>query len=192
MRATNGSAGLAGRSVFFSTSLHNFSPQELMREYSVALIPVSDIPKEKLFLWDSLWYIPVLATGPDSCMDEAFSFDCSDYLCEPWSDTELEARARRCSRISFAAGSVFIENFSMTGPSGVQTLAAQDLMVLKLFHANRTKGIHKLALCALLGQKQESRALDMRISRLRTLFKKLGCTDFSFMQRGSKGYYSIR
>lgn len=190
--ATNGSASLAGRSVFFASSVHNFAPQDLISEFSAAIIPVHAVPKQKLFLLDSLWYIPALASGPDSCMDEAFSFDCCDYLCEPWSETELEARARKCARISFAAGSLYIEDFNLKGPLGLHPLSPEDLLILKLFHANRRKAIPKQALGTLLGLDNDSRALDMRISRLRTLFKKLGCSELAQIQRGVNGNYSIR
>lgn len=163
-----------------------------MTEFSVAVIPVNELPKQKLFLLDSLWHIPILATGPDNCMDEAFSFDCSDYLCEPWSEIELEARTRKCSRISFAEGTVYIEDYCLKGPSGIQVLSTDDLTLLKLFHANKTRAIPRQALIALLDLNHESRALDMRISRLRAIFRMVGCKDLAQIQRGLKGSYSIR
>ncbi len=191
-QATNGSVSLAGRSVFFSSSVHNFAPRELIGKFCAAIIPVHEVPKQKLFLLHSLWYIPTIATGSDSCMDEAFSFECSDYLCEPWSETEMESRVRKCSKISFASGMLYIEEFSLNGPSGTHPLTPEDILILKLFHANRAKVIPKQALISLLGLKQESRALDMRISRLRAMFKALGCSDSTQIRRGVKGNYSIR
>jgi len=162
-----------------------------MSRFCAAIIPVHEVPKQKLFLLDSLWHIPAIASGPDSCMDEAYAFDCCDYLCVPWSENELESRVRKHSRPYFDARTIFMEDFSLIGPLGTHVLSAEDILILKLFHANRTRAIPKQALCSLLGLGMESRALDMRISRLRSVFKKIGCTTLRQIARGVKGNYSI-
>jgi DNA-binding winged helix-turn-helix (wHTH) protein len=79
-----------------------------------------------------------IAYGPVALMDTAFEQGCVDYLREPWSLPELEARLRRVRNSSFRAGSTLfrLKGSVLTGDGPSVELRAQDLGLFRLLLRN--------------------------------------------------------
>lgn len=113
-------------------------------------------------------------------MSEALLLGCSDYLREPWESGELAARlSRAANSLSFSVGgmSVRLEGFSLTAGGRTLTLEDWEAGLLRALLLSGGEPVERKTLAALLGSaadrtaaaagEERSRAVDMRISRLR-------------------------
>jgi hypothetical protein len=121
--------------------------------------------------------VPVLASGPPSLLAECLAAGCADYLREPWSIDEVEARL---SRHSGGAGkwpdtTGNWDGRVLRGPGGQQQLSPGLSALLNLLLANRGACVTREALSAMLGSSPVlGRSIDMQVSRLRGIFNQLG------------------
>lgn len=160
-----------GSPIFFSPAL-----PELGCPYPVAFDAIV-IPAQRFLALAPLNLpVPVFASGPPSLLAECLIAGCADYLREPWSIDELEARL---SKHAGGPGSLLEEGgrwdgTTLTGPGGQQILSPGLSSLLSLLLANRGACVPRQALYAVLGSADiHSRSLDMQISRLRRIFIKL-------------------
>ena len=138
--------------------------------------------------------VPVFASGPPSLLAECLAADCADYLREPWSIEELEARLSRHS----GSTSGWLEDggnwdgSTLRGPGGQQTLSPGLSALLGLLLANRGNSVPREALSAVLGPSgNHSRSIDMQVSRLRNIFTKLQLTSTALALQSTIGGYRL-
>jgi CheY-like chemotaxis protein len=120
--------------------------------------------------------VPVLASGPPSLLAECLAAGCADYLREPWSLDELEARLARHSgaKAGWLEDGGSWDGKTLRGPGGQQILTPGLSTLFCLLLANRGTWVPREALAAILGPRATgSRSLDMQVSRLRGIFTKL-------------------
>ncbi|OHD78987.1 MAG: hypothetical protein A3J97_03870 [Spirochaetes bacterium RIFOXYC1_FULL_54_7] len=161
-----------GSPIFFSSSLPE--PGLLVSKGLDAVI----VPAQRFLAMAPLQLpVPVLASGPPSLLAECLAAGCADYLREPWSIDEVEARL---SRHTGSAGK-WPENTGswdgsvLSGPGGQQRLSPGLSTLLDLLLANRGACVTREALSAILGSSGvQGRSIDMQMSRLRGIFNKLG------------------
>lgn len=126
---------------------------------------------------------PAVAFGPPEAMKLSIASGCIDYLCNPWSPEEFYARLCRCSPgVSFQyQGARF---YSVDGELICMTddqhryalrLSKSETTIIKILSCNRGHFFSRQSLSEILscGRNQDSRAVDMYISRLRTKIKEL-------------------
>lgn len=145
-----------------------------------------DFPAELLVLPASLLsslplpspLLPFFAYGPEELIATAFRAGARDYLREPWSIAELEARAERRSAVRFSIGE---ERLSLQG----RTLRRGETSLLLGETEGRLLALLLLAPGEAVPRKlleealprpptEASRALDMAMSGLRKSFARLG------------------
>lgn len=135
-----------------------------------------------------------IASGPASVAAECFEAGCSDYLCEPWSEAELLARieAGASRRRWPLGGGVSLEGRRLVGPDRSRTLGAGDGRMLALLLQNRGMALGRSRLAAVAGiDSVKGRALDMRVSRLRSALRSVGANDAASRIRADKRGYSM-
>ena len=115
---------------------------------------------------------PVIAYGGIALMSAAFEAGCSDYLRDPWSLTELRARAERFGHLRFTLGTRYFElhrsTLSTTGGAELE-LGEAESCLLKLLVRNADEAVSRQAISLeLWGQeKRGSRAIDVYVGHLR-------------------------
>jgi hypothetical protein len=120
--------------------------------------------------------VPVLASGPPSLLAECLVAGCADYLREPWSMDEVEARLSRhangTERWPEDGGNW--DGRVLSGPGGRKCLSPGLSALLDLLLANRGTCVTREALSAMLGSSRvHGRSIDMQVSRLRGIFTRL-------------------
>lgn len=138
--------------------------------------------------------VPVLASGPPSLLAECLAAGCADYLREPWSIDEVEARLTRYTRNSGSwpddTGSW--DGRVLSGPGGRIQLSPGLSALLDLLLANRGACVPREALSAMLvSSNSQGRSTDMQVSRLRGILIKLKLDSAAQALRSSKGGYSF-
>jgi hypothetical protein len=136
---------------------------------------------------------PVIGYGPADSLDSVQEHHCSDFLAEPWADAELRYRVRRVARSIISLGDGAIE----WGPNWLvglhrsadpvrTTLTAGEYHVLELLALAGGRVVSRARLLQALGQAPDtpSRALDMRVSRLR---RRLAEVSASWLRRPGIG-----
>ncbi|MBN2875080.1 MAG: response regulator transcription factor [Spirochaetales bacterium] len=137
---------------------------------------------------------PVIATGPGSLAEACFEAGCHDYIREPWTTAELDARVRAASNkeLRLSDGRVVIRGNKVYGPSGSACLSGDSKRVLALLAANTGKQISRDSLYAVIGTEPlDGRSMDMRIARLRTLLRGVGAPDVAERLRCEHGSYTL-
>lgn len=135
-----------------------------------------------------------IACGPASIADECFEAGCTDYLCEPWGETELRARVKSWaqSRRRAPDGVVSLEGRRLVGPSGSVILSEGDGRLLALLLASRGEPVSRSTLAAVAGVgTMTGRALDMHVSRLRSALRSVGAVDSARGLKAGNGAYSM-
>jgi len=122
--------------------------------------------------------LPVLACGPAVLLPECLEAGCADYLREPWTLRELEARLGCLERASIALRS------NPAGP-GARRL-------LRLLAANPGRAVPRDAIAAALGMCSTSgRAIDMRVARLRSALRSIGKGETADLLVAEDGGYRL-
>jgi hypothetical protein len=121
--------------------------------------------------------IPVLACGPLSEMETAFTLGAADFLISPLITEELNVRASRilCSpRLRFSSLELF--GFTLRGETGRVLLNFEETRFLKALLYHRGGAVSRAALRDLVWPDLDhrSRMPDVTVARLRRYFKKLG------------------
>lgn len=176
-----------GSPIFFAPSLPKPGDPRL-KDLAAIIVPAQRF----LDLAPIYAKVPVLASGPPSLLAECLSAGCADYLREPWSVEELEARLSRQGR--FPAGWLGVEGGwngrVLKGPGGQQRLSPGLSSLLALFLANKGIWVPREALSTMLGSEGgKGRSLDMQVSRLRGIFKRLGLPLAAQALQASAGGY---
>ncbi len=124
--------------------------------------------------------LPVLASGPPGSLAECLDAGCADYLREPWSLGELEARLARVAcgdRDEAPAAS------APDGDGGFLGLAA-------IFDEASGRPLGKAYLAGRLGiEAGGGRAVDMRVARLRAALRAAGRFAEAASLRCERGAY---
>jgi hypothetical protein len=176
-----------GFPIFFAAIL----PESLFSHtagYAAVIMPA----KRFLALAPLQLAVPVLASGPPGLLAECLNAGCADYLRIPWSIEEVEARLARYKGAGF---SIAGENGTwdgqmLHGPGGHRSLSPGLTALLNLLLANQNAWVPREALAAVLGvSKDNSRAIDMQVSRLRGIFIKLGLRSAAFALQSTPGSY---
>jgi len=151
-----------------------------------------------LALPSSLHTVPIMASGPISTMAECFEYGCSDYLLEPWTETELYVRvmARTSPRLELEQGRVHAMPGSLSGPRGSARLSQASYRVLVLLCLNQGNAVPRQAIACCVCQDTnvvapESRSIAMRIARLRATLRAVGATESAERIQGHRGCYSF-
>ncbi len=118
----------------------------------------------------------VLAYGPPELLRAAFALDCDDYLRDPWSPAEMEARLdralrRRRGELPFGDGTYTLKGAVLGCPDGSAVrLGGPESAILRTLVRNSGEIVTREALClAVWGHQlnRPSRALDVHVSALR-------------------------
>ncbi|MFH2114300.1 MAG: hypothetical protein ABIJ86_07325 [Spirochaetota bacterium] len=136
--------------------------------------------------------VPVMASGPPSLLAECLAAGCADYLREPWSIDEVEARLSRYTggtdRWPEDGGSW--DGRILCGPGGRQRLSPGLSALLGLLLANRGACVPRESLSAMLGLSgNHGRSIDMQVSRLRGIFNQLQLNSAAQALRSTTGGY---
>ncbi|MBU1081782.1 MAG: hypothetical protein KKB59_14965 [Spirochaetes bacterium] len=135
---------------------------------------------------------PVFASGPAELARRCFELGCADFIREPWTETELEARASRLGRNRIRLGSAILEGRSLSGPLGSVRLGAGACAILTILHANAGRPVSREAFASLSGtDRQEGRGVDMRIARVRAILRSVGAYDLAGAIVCESGSYRI-
>lgn len=124
--------------------------------------------------------LPVLASGPPGSLAECLDAGCADYLREPWSLGELEARLAR------VAGGVREE----AGPTIALAEGGGILGLAAIFDEASGRPLDKAYLAERLGiEAGGGRAVDMRVARLRAALRASGRFAEAAALRCARGEY---
>ncbi|MDR1430273.1 MAG: winged helix-turn-helix domain-containing protein [Spirochaetaceae bacterium] len=121
--------------------------------------------------------LPVLACGPLSEMERAFSLGAADFLISPLIAEELNARV---SRLLCVRGRRFfsleLSGLSLSGEKGRVTLSFEETRFLEALLYHRGEAVSRAALRDLIWPELDSgsRMPDITASRLRRHFRALG------------------
>ena len=137
------------------------------------------IPLSCLFWLRSVPFLTgkaVFIYGPAYGLPGSFLAGCSDYLKEPWDERELLTRAqqiRNAVNLDYPWGDLRLRNNECLGPGGSAILSPAEETILRTLVRNRQKRVEKELLSHLLWgvHREESRAIDMHIAKLRKKMK---------------------
>lgn len=117
---------------------------------------------------------PVIVMGPSDTLPHAFSLGCDDYLRDPWTPEELFSRIKlplKGLQIRIRGEELLLAGDGLVGPGGTISLGQADRMLLRALATRPGEAVDRALLSKILDgestREQPSRALDMRISRLR-------------------------
>lgn len=145
---------------------------------SVLLVPASVLGDDPAFPVSGLCRsLPLLLVGSPTWLDvlQGIAFD--DFLCDPWSASELRYRLRRMAgdrRLALSAGTLawgpyWITGVGHRGPAHTAPLTPVQYEILQVLARSGREPVVRDVLAAVAGVASgHSRALDMQISRLRT------------------------
>ncbi|MFW6328963.1 MAG: hypothetical protein ACOC28_02615 [Alkalispirochaetaceae bacterium] len=130
--------------------------------------------------------LPVLVFGPPQLLPEVMLLGCGDYLREPWEEGELLARFTRVVGVlSFSVRGVpmRLAGSELSSPGGTLSLPLKEARILRTLILSRGEVVDRGLLAAAAGlpgggdeqgavysageASNRSRAVDMRVSRLR-------------------------
>ncbi len=116
--------------------------------------------------------IPRIAYGPVSLMEDAFAEGCVDYLREPWTLEELEARALRFRKVKFRLGDSEYSYSAgrLAGAAASVPLPEGERRALELLLHRLGRTVPRAAFLRArgVGTGPKSRYPDMAVSRLRS------------------------
>lgn len=125
----------------------------------------------------------VIGYGTAEALDLRIDSLCFDYITVPWSDAELRYRVRRAGTgrsIAFADGVIswgrnWISAERSDGSCRHTTLSSTEAVLLDLLIASAGETVSRAVLHAAVGApaNSDSRAMDMRVSRLRVRIREV-------------------
>lgn len=144
--------------------------------------------------------IPLLVTGPPDSVAPALAMGCADYLREPWGAEELLARfSRRAERLRFLCGGreLLLSGERLEAHGAGITLEPGEARMLRALALAAGSPVEREFLALLAGAsprcRDGSRAVDVRVSRLRRRIKSLLPNSLQrsamIRSRYGKGYY---
>lgn len=136
----------------------------------------------------------VIASGPAGMARECFDSGCDDYIREPWTEAELQARvmAHSGSRLELERGLLIVDNGRLFGPRGSARLSGTMRGMLVLLSGNRGRPVPRAAIAAIAEPvPANGRAIDMRVARLRSLLRAVGAAEMADRLRCEHGGYSF-
>jgi len=152
-------------------------------------------PARRILSWPrQALFIPLIASGPAELALESFEFGCSDFIREPWTETELHARAYHHAKKRFMFGSegTVVVDRRLIGPETSIALSVDAYRILSLLNANDGRPVPRSAIASVLGILQPtSRAVDMRMARIRTILRSAGARDTAKSLHCEHGAYSF-
>jgi DNA-binding response OmpR family regulator len=137
-------------------------------------------------------YIPLIASGPAELAGACFEAGCSDFIREPWTSDELQARiaSHTLNSLAFNLEGLRISGHNLIGPTGEITLSDDAYSILMLLAANVGQPVPRMAIASLTGIRSvDSRSIDMRMARLRTALRSAGAGDMANRLRCTHGAY---
>lgn len=140
------------------------------------------VPALKLLSQPAACRSVLIACGTAGLVQECFDAGCHDFIREPFTEAELYARvkAKTRRRLEFNFYMVVAEDGRLSGPSGSARLDDGYYSILALLANNPHKPIPREAIAAILGiSANSSRAIDMRISRLRGMLRGVGASNLA-------------
>jgi DNA-binding response OmpR family regulator len=153
------------------------------------------VPALKFLAWPAETHpIPVIACGSAGVALECFDAGCADFIREPFSGEELYARvsAKTNRRLEVASSGVVAEGGRIYGPSSSARLNESAYGILALLKNNGCRPVPREAIAAILGiSPKSSRAIDMRISRLRMTLREIGAGALADTIRCENGSYRL-
>jgi DNA-binding response OmpR family regulator len=135
------------------------------------------VPQALDMLPDLVSLVPVLACGPLSEMERAFSLGAADFLISPLLTEELKARA---ARLLYSPGQRFasleLSGLTLKGKQGRARLSPGEARFLETLLHQRGRPVSRAALRDLVWPDldRRSRMPDITVSRLRKRFQELG------------------
>lgn len=160
-------------SLFFCSEL---PPKDVWGHYDAVVIGATSLLSDP----PGASPVVVVASGPASLASACFEAGCTDYIREPWTESELIARvrARTCpAAIRFAGegGCVAESGSPPRGADPAASISESSLRLLSLLEANSPRPVPREAIAALFSLGTDrSRAVDMRVARLRESLRKAG------------------
>ena len=134
----------------------------------------------------------VIASGPAGMARECFDSGCDDYIREPWTEAELQARvlAHSGSRFELERGLLIVDKGRLYGPRASARLSDTMHGILVLLSGNKGRPIPRAAIAALAEPvPANGRAIDMRVARLRSLLRAVGAPEIADRLRCEHGEY---
>jgi hypothetical protein len=179
--------------LFFAADLNSMADlgKPEYDQVSACLMPIQHFIELKTADAACIPAMPLLVSGPVDGMDESFNLGCADYLVEPWSSEELQARCRRCASLPCGTLHFLSGSNSLQGKQERCRLNLSEARILRLLLANRGAGCSRLALADTLQVKSAGRALDMRISRLRNKLRRCDPANNLTIARQGKNLYQL-
>jgi DNA-binding response OmpR family regulator len=136
----------------------------------------------------------VIASGSADVAHECFDAGCHDFIREPFTETELHARvmAKTSRRLELDSRRVVAENGLLHGPSASVRLGDGLYRILALLANNPNRRVPREAMAAVTGiPVKSSRAMDMRVSRLRGILRSVGASGLADRIQCKNGAYTL-
>jgi DNA-binding response OmpR family regulator len=136
----------------------------------------------------------VIASGSADVVHECFDAGCHDFIREPFTESELHARvmAKTARSLRLDSGKVVVEGSNLKGPGASVRLGDGFYGLLALLANNPHRPIPREAIAAVFGiSAKSSRAIDMRVSRLRTLLRSAGASELADCIQCKNGSYIL-
>jgi len=134
----------------------------------------------------------IIASGSSAVSSQCFAAGCSDFIREPWTEEELHARvlSRSSVKLAFGNGRVVLEGCHLKGPAGSVWISVEASRIVTLLVINAGQAVHRQAIQAVINTPIRSgRAIDMRIARIRAVFRIIGVADLAESLRCVQGAY---
>lgn len=105
-------------------------------------------------------------------MEEAFQSGVADYLCDPWSETELAARVGRLlsrTALRLPRAEAVLRGTRLDGPRRSIRLSRDEAALLRILYREKENQVSRTALRRVLWPRltENSRIVDETVSRLR-------------------------
>jgi len=136
----------------------------------------------------------VIASGSCDIAHECFDAGCHDFIREPFTEIELHARvmAKSRRRLELDSTKVVAESGQLHGPSATIRLNDGLFSILALLNNNPYRPVTREAIAAILGiTTKSSRAIDMRVSRLRSILRSVGSSGLADCIQCKNGAYKL-
>jgi DNA-binding response OmpR family regulator len=173
-------------SLFFSAGL---PPNHVSASFDAILVPAL-----RFLSQPSSAGVLIIVSGSGDIAHECFDAGCQDFIREPFTETELHARvmAKTRRRLEFGSTKVVAEGGLLHGPSTSVRLDDGMYGILALLNNSSYRPVPREAIAAILGvSANSSRAIDMRVSRLRNILRCVGASNLADCIRCKNGAYKL-